>query len=137
MLRCFGASIGKKVHIHPTVSIAIPWNLRIEDFAAIGDKVLLYNLGGIEIGHAATISQNAHLCGGTHDPEAATMDLQKVPIRVLKNAWICADAFIGPGVTISEAAIVGARAVVTKDVPPCWVVGGNPAKKLRERALAS
>ena len=57
------------------------------------------------------------------------------PIRVDDQAWICADAFVGPGVTIGEGAIVGARGVAVKDVGPWDIVAGNPARFVKKRVL--
>lgn len=133
ILRLFGATIGQRVHVHPTARIAVPWNLSIADEAAIGDCTILYSLGPISIGKRATISQNAHLCAGTHDYRQRDMTLLKLPIAVGAGAWICADAFIGPGVTVGAGSIVGARAVVINDIPPGVIVGGNPARVLARR----
>jgi putative colanic acid biosynthesis acetyltransferase WcaF len=63
------------------------------------------------------------------------MRLLKPPIHIADDVWICADAFVGPGVTIGEGAVVGARAVAAKDVPAWTVVVGNPAKEIRKRVL--
>lgn len=136
VLRLFGANIGREVHVYPTVRIAIPWNLIIADEAAVGDCAILYSLGTVSIGAGATISQNAHLCAGTHDYLRHDMTLLKPPITIEAGAWICADAFIGPGVTVGELAVVGARTVVIKDVAPQTVVGGNPARLLKRRRIA-
>ncbi|TIP74935.1 MAG: acetyltransferase [Mesorhizobium sp.] len=133
LLRQFGATIGKDVHVYPSVRIAIPWNLVIGDSAAIGDRAVLYALGEIRIGEAATISQGAHLCAGSHDHRNPLMPLTKPPISIGAGAWICADAFIGPGVTIGERAVVGARAVAVRDVGPNLVVVGNPARSIGTR----
>jgi putative colanic acid biosynthesis acetyltransferase WcaF len=65
------------------------------------------------------------------------MPLQKPPISVGDQAWVCADAFVGPGVTVEEGAVVGARAVVVKDVEAWTIVGGNPARPLRDRELTT
>ncbi len=127
VLRAFGARIGSHVHIHPTARIQIPWNLVVEDHAAIGDRAIIYNLGVITIGRSATISQNAHLCAGSHDLRDPAMKLLKLPIIIGDGAWICADAFIGPGVRVHDGAVVGARAVVIRDVAENTVVAGNPA----------
>jgi putative colanic acid biosynthesis acetyltransferase WcaF len=133
ILRLFGASIGRQVHVHPTVRITIPWNLCIGDEAAVGDCAILYSLGPISIGDRATISQNAHLCAGTNDYRRSDMPLLKPPIAIGAGVWVCADAFVGPGVTIGAQSIVGARAVVTKDVPTRVIVVGNPARILARR----
>lgn len=137
LLRLFGAQVGRDVHIYPSVKIAIPWNLRIGDFAAIGANAIIYSLGPIEIGARATISQFAHLCAGTHDYLSPTFDLLKPPIVIGADAWICANAFIGPGVRIGERAIIGACAVVTRQVDPATIVAGNPARFVRARPVPS
>jgi putative colanic acid biosynthesis acetyltransferase WcaF len=127
ILRAFGARIGAHVHIHPRAHIQIPWNLVIDSHAAIGDRAIIYNLGIITIGKNATISQNAHLCAGSHDFRDPAMTLLKPPITIGAGVWICADAFIGPGVWVHDGAVVGARAVVMRDVAESTVVAGNPA----------
>ncbi len=133
VLRIFGARVGRRVNIHPTARIEIPWNLEINDFAAIGDRAIIYNLGRITIGKGATVSQNAHLCAGSHDFRDAAMTLMKLPIFVDESAWICADAFVGPGVHVHAGAVVGARAVAMRDVASNTIVAGNPAKVVSVR----
>lgn len=133
VLRLFGARIGRRAHIHPTVRVAIPWTLEIGDEAAIGDRAILYSLGAIRIGARATISQHAHLCAGTHDHRQPDMPLVKATIEIGEDAWICADAFVGPGVRVGARAIVGARAVAVRDVAPDTVVAGNPARAVGQR----
>lgn len=133
VLRLFGAKIGRNSHIHPSVRIVIPWNLEMGDFAAIGDRAIIYNLGRVSIGARATVSQSAHLCAGTHDYRLADMPLVKATIRIEEGAWICADAFIGPNVTVGRLAIVGARAVATRDVEEKTIVVGNPARVIGQR----
>jgi putative colanic acid biosynthesis acetyltransferase WcaF len=133
VLRIFGARIGRNVHVHPSVRIAVPWNLHMDDNAALGDRVIVYSLGLISIGANATVSQHAHLCAGTHDHCRADMQLLKPPISIGAGAWICTDAFVGPGVSVGEMAIVGARAVVVKDVAAHMIVVGNPARVAGKR----
>jgi putative colanic acid biosynthesis acetyltransferase WcaF len=128
LLRGYGASIGREAHIFPTAKITIPWNLEIGDHVAIGDRAIIYNLGRVVIGPTATISQGVHLCAGTHDFRLPDLPLLKKPIIVGAGAWICADAYIGPGVVIGESAVVGARAVAVRDVAPNEIVVGNPAR---------
>ena len=135
MLRRFGAKVGRGVHVFPTARITIPWNLTLGDYSAIGDRAILYALGPIIIGPRATISQRAHLCAGSHDWSSPEMTLTKPPIKIGEETWICADAFIGPGVTVGDRAILGARAVVTKDVEEDAIVAGNPVKRIGTRNI--
>jgi putative colanic acid biosynthesis acetyltransferase WcaF len=137
LLRCFGAKVGKQVHIHPSAQIFIPWQLEIGDWSSVGFGALLYNLGPLTIGEKVTVSQRAHLCGGSHDFRDAAMPLLKCPITIGEEAWICADAFVGPGVTVGARAVVAARAVVVKDVEDGIVVGGNPAVPISQRRIKS
>lgn len=130
LLRCFGARVGPKVHVYPSVRINIPWNLTLGAQCAVGDRAILYALGPITIGPRATISQGAHLCAGTHDISQPHRPLVKPPIEIGADAWIAAEAFIGPGVKVGEGAIVGARAVVVKDVGAGVTMVGNPARRV-------
>jgi putative colanic acid biosynthesis acetyltransferase WcaF len=133
VLRLFGAEVGRDVRIHPSARIAVPWNLQIGDEATVGDQAILYALGLITIGSQVTISQNAHLCAGTHNYRRSDMPLLKTPITIGAGAWVCADAFVGPGVIVGAFSIVGARAVVLKSIPGGVIVGGNPVRILRNR----
>lgn len=62
------------------------------------------------------------------------MPLTTAPITIGRAAWVAADVFIGPGVTVGERAVVGARASVFRNVDPWTVVGGNPARLIRKYA---
>ncbi|MBI1180246.1 MAG: putative colanic acid biosynthesis acetyltransferase [Alphaproteobacteria bacterium] len=133
ILRLHGARVGRHCQIYPTVRIFAPWQLEIGDWSAVGDRVILYNLGAIRIGCRVTISQNAHLCAGTHDHHDPAMPLIRARIAVEDDAWVCADAFVGPDVVVGQAAVVGARAVVMRSVAPRAVVAGNPARPIGRR----
>lgn len=135
ILRCFGARVGHKVNIANTANIYFPWNLEIGNWSSIGEGARIYNLGKITIGEKSTISQGAHLCAGTHDFNDPTTPLLTPPIHIESQAWICADAFVGPGIAIGEGAVVGARAVVLKEVGAWTVVAGNPARVIKKREL--
>lgn len=135
LLRRFGAAIGSEVRIESSVQIKFPWLLTVGDFAAIGEGARIYNLGVVTVGARVTISQFAHLCAGTHDHTDPSMPLRRLPITVGDDAWICADAFIGPDVSVGEGAVVGARAAVFEDVKAWTIVGGNPARFIKDRVL--
>jgi putative colanic acid biosynthesis acetyltransferase WcaF len=133
ILRAFGAKVGRHVNIANSAQIYFPWNLEVGDWSSIGDRAIVYNLGKVVIGDKATVSQGAHLCAGTHDFSDPATPLLTPSILIGGQAWICADAFVGPGISIGEGAVVGARAVAVKDVEPWAVVAGNPAHFIKQR----
>jgi putative colanic acid biosynthesis acetyltransferase WcaF len=133
ILRLHGARIGRHCQIYPTVHVFAPWQLEIGDWSAVGDRAILYNLGAIRIGARVTVSQNVHLCAGTHDYRDPSMPLVRARIVVEEEAWIGADAFIGPDVTVGRRAIVGARAVTMRSVRAGDIVAGNPARTIGRR----
>ena len=133
LLRLFGAKVASKVYIYPCVRIEYPWKLIMEDYTSIGREAWIYNLETVEIRKFATISQRAHLCGGTHDYRLKNFPLIRKPIIICENSWIAADVFISPGVTIGRNAVIGARSVVTKDMPADMICVGNPCKPIKKR----
>lgn len=133
LLRLFGARVGRDVHVYPSVRITIPWNLSLGDGVAVGDRAILYALGPISVGKHTTISQGAHLCAGSHDYRDPAMPLTKPPVTIGAGAWICADAFVGPGVTVGDGAIIAARGVAVCDVDAEMIAGGNPAQPIKAR----
>ena len=137
VLRLFGARLGRACVVYPGVRIWAPWNLVMEDQAVLGQGVVCYNMATITVGRRAIVSQGAHLCTGTHDYEDPTFQLVARPITIGAEAWICAEAFLAPGVTIGEGAVIGARALVTRDMPAWMVCAGMPAKPIKPRVIRS
>jgi putative colanic acid biosynthesis acetyltransferase WcaF len=135
VLRIFGAKLGQNVRVRRTVKIEIPWNLQIGDDVSIGDEANLYSLGMITIGNRSFLSQYAHLCAGTHDHTSPDYPLIREPITIGQDCWIAADAFVGPGVTIGDRTVLGARASAFSDLPPNVIAVGNPAKPIGPRVL--
>jgi putative colanic acid biosynthesis acetyltransferase WcaF len=133
LLRLFGATVGRRCTLRRTSRVYYPWLLELGDNCALGDRSEVYNLARITLGKRVTVSQEAYLCAGTHDYTDPHMPLVALPIHIGSEAWVCARAFLGPGVTIGEGAIVAACGVVTKDVPAWTIVGGNPARFIKRR----
>jgi putative colanic acid biosynthesis acetyltransferase WcaF len=135
ILRLFGAKVGREVHLYPSTRIYMPWNVEIRDWAALGEDVLIYSLGKVYIGAGAALAYRAHVCAGTHDFSDPALPLLKPTVVIEDGAWIGTEAFIGPGTTVCRGAIVGARAVVVKDVPTMHIVAGNPARQIGTRRM--
>ena len=135
LLRLFGASVGKGVQVMPSVKIWAPWHLELGDFATVSHGVDLYCVDKITIGAHATVSQRAFLCTATHAVDHPNMPLVTKPIVIEDGAWVAAEAFVAPGVTVGVDAVVGARAVAMRDVAAREIVAGNPAKLIRMRRL--
>ena len=136
-LRAFGARITHSSRIRPSTRVMHPWLLTLGEYSSLADDVNVYNLGQVTIGSHTVVSQEAYLCAGTHDHTAPDLPLQRSPITIGRGVWICTGAFIGPGVTIGDNCIVGARAVVAKDVPPSIIVAGNPARVIKPRPMGT
>ena len=135
ILRLFNAKVGKGVHVYPKVQIWAPWNLDLGDQCGIGNGVNLYSQDKITIGKKTVISQGVQICTGTHDYTKEGFPLYTKPITIGNNVWVASEAFIHPGVSIGDGTVVGARSVVTKDLPAWMVCSGNPCKPIKERIL--
>ena len=140
LLRLFGAKLfvkkGSYVSIQPGVSIASPWNLLIGALSSIGDNTWVYALDKITIGQKTCIGEYVKLLTGYHDITTWNFQFRTKPISIGSCVWIATGATVLPGVTIGDGAVVAAEAVVTKDVEPWTVVGGNPAKFIKKRVVS-
>jgi putative colanic acid biosynthesis acetyltransferase WcaF len=91
----------------------------------------------VSLGAYAIVSQDACLCTGLHDIDDPEFQLVTKPVVIGSHGWVAAGAFVGPGVTIGEGGVLGARAVTFHDLQPWSVYVGNPATFLRMRKVIS
>lgn len=130
-LKLFGARIDGTPFVHQRARIQIPWHVILHDRSCVGDRANIYSLGEIEIEVGAVIAQEAYICTGTHVFDRPGLPLVTRKIRIGKGSFVGARAFVLPGVTVGDGAVIGACSVVTDNVEPNSVNAGNPCRMLR------
>lgn len=137
LLRLFGAHVERGAHPYPSARIWAPWNLVMREGSCLGLASETYNVAMVTLERGSIVSQRAYLCTASHDVRNPGFALMTAPITIGRNAWVAADAYVGPGVVLSAGAIAAARAVVIKDVAADIIVGGNPAVPVGSGKLSS
>lgn len=107
--------------------------IRIGDYTTIGDHAILDGREGLQIGDCVNIGSHAVIWTLQHDVDDPFFGGTGGPVVVEDYAWIASHATVLPGVRIGRGAVVAAGSVVTKDVAPYALVGGVPARFIRER----
>ena len=133
VLLAFGARVGRGARVHASVAIWLPRNLELGEQVLIGPGARLYNQGTITIGAWSVISQRAHLCASTHRVDDPDFQLECRPIVLGERCWVATEAFVGPGVTMGDGAVLGARAALFEDAAADGIFRGNPASLVRQR----
>ena len=133
LLRLFGAKLGPGCHIYPKARIWAPWLLQCEDVVAIADDAIIYNPSMVILGSHSTISQQAYLCGATHDYDDPRFPMISKPITLGAYSWVCARATVQMGVTLGEGSVLGLGAIATRDLEPWGIYAGIPARKVKDR----
>lgn len=137
LLRVFGAKIGGGSKIYPSVNIHCPWNLSVGNYSCIGPRATIYNISLVSIGSNVTISQDSFLCTGSHDIRFLEKPLTAKSITIDDHAWICASAFVGPGVHMAEGSVLAARGVLFRSIEKWSVYSGNPAEFFKQRIVVN
>jgi len=132
LYRRIGMQVGKNCVIRRGIYLASPNQLEVGDGSFLG-RASLYCTGGVKIGKNVNVSDGVVIITAKHDVNSAKFEALYEPISIGDWAWIATNAVVLAGVDVGEGAIVAAAAVVTKDVPPYSIVGGNPAKVIGER----
>ena len=135
LLRSFGARMAKRADVRGSARVWLPAYLTMAEDAVIGPGVKCYNQAPITLGAGALVSQGAYLCAGSHDVDDRHFQLIAHSISIGARSWIAADAFVGPGTTIGEGAVLGARGVAFGKLEAWTIYTGNPAVARRLRRL--
>ena len=130
--KVFGLKIGVGTNIAPHCFITGA-QISIGNHSMINRFCFLDGRGGLEIGHNVNISHFTLIQTLSHDHQSPKFEDTAKSVKIGDHAWLGARCLVLPGVTIGEGAVVGAGAVVSKDVPPFSVVAGVPAKVIGTR----
>ncbi len=133
LLRRFGARIGRRVRIHPSVRVQRPWQLRLDEGVCVEARAILNAAGGLQIGANTLVSQDAHLCTTNHDYRDRDMGFLACPIVIGRDCWIATDAFVGPNTRIGDGSMLAARSTAFGDLPGGMLLIGEPATARRPR----
>lgn len=134
----FCKKMGENVTIMSNCMIYSPGGIEIGDYASINHHTVISGQGGLRIGKYVMIGNNVHVLTSLHGFQRRDIPMRFQAIEYGKviiedDVWIGTNAVVMPGVTIGKGAIVGANAVVTKDVRTYSIVGGVPAKLIKYR----
>lgn len=126
----FAGNIGEGSVVIPPMTVVRGKNVKIGRNVVVMNNSLFMSAGGITIEDDVKVAANVQLISNNHDLYERQV-LTCKPVVLKRNCWIGAGATILPGVTVGENAVVGAGAVVTKDVEPDTIVAGNPARFIK------
>ena len=135
LLRAFGAKIASTVSLNNRARIDFPWNLTMSAFASLGEYSWIYALDCISIGEYACVGQHVHLLTGTHDYNDPSFPLVTRSLMVGHGAWIADRATVLPGCHVGDFTVIGAGAVVAREMPAGMVCAGNPCVVIKARHL--
>ena len=130
-----GIEMGKGSTIHMGARFYQPNNIKLGEGSIIGDHVFLDGRANLKIGSHVDIASQVMIYNSEHNLDSQTMKTKEEPVTIGDYCFIGPRAIIMPGVTLGKGAVVAGGAVVTKDVPPGVIVGGVPAKKIKDRGL--
>ena len=138
LLKNLANSVGDNVSIQPDVYLFNLENLSIGNNVSIHSMSYIDSIGGITIGNVVSIAHGTSLISFNHKFAELGLPIKDqgielCPIRIESNVWIGAKANILGGIIIGEGSIIGAGAVVTKNVKENSVFGGNPAHIIKMR----
>lgn len=133
LLRIFGAKVGPGCHFYPAGKIWAPWNLICEDCCTLADGAEIYNPSPVFLGSHCILSQQAYLCGATHDYNHPDFPMVSYKMTLGAFSWICARGSISPGVNVGPGAVLGLGSVATRDLESWTVYSGVPAVKVKTR----
>ena len=138
-LQLLGSKIGKQITFYPGIKLSPGLNLSLGDHVDLAWGVLITSGGGVEIGDRTLVGYGTKILSTNHViPEnhgkIFSAGHKKEKVTIGKDVWIGANCVIVAGIKVGDGAVIAAGSVVTKDVSPFTIVGGVPAKLIRNRS---
>lgn len=133
LLRLFGATLGPGCHFYPGAKVYAPWNLVCADQVTAADGAEIYNPAPMRFGSHAILSQDAYVCGATHDYDDPRFPLLAYAMEFGAYSWVCARASVVPGICVGEGSVLALGSVATRNLEPWGVYAGVPAAKVKNR----
>jgi maltose O-acetyltransferase len=131
--RASGMTLPESSSIHWRAEFYAPERIVVGEHVIIGDTAFLDGRSGLTIGDNVNVGSHVSIYTREHDVNSPTFAETGGPVVIGDRAWVSSHSVVLPGITIGEGAVVAAGAIVTKDVPPYTIVGGNPAKPIGTR----
>ena len=131
--RASGMTLPDSSSIHWRAEFYAPERIVVGEHVIIGDSAFLDGRSGLTIGDNVNLGSHVSIYTREHDVNSPTFAETGGPVTIGDRAWVSSHSVVLPGITIGEGAVVAAGAIVTKDVPPYTIVGGNPAKPIGAR----
>ena len=132
-LRSMGMTIGKDVAINHGIQVRLPHRITIGDDVFLAEDLILDGRGDLTVGSHSSFASRAQVWTAQHDWKSPDFAYVSAPVTIGSYCWIGPSAIVLPGVKIGDGAVVAAGSIVVADVDPWTLVGGNPARKLRDR----
>jgi acetyltransferase-like isoleucine patch superfamily enzyme len=133
--RLAGMKIGKGSTIHMFANFYNPANITIGQDSIIGDHVFIDGRDKVEIGNHVDIASEVKIYNSQHDIDSEDFHAIEKPVKIEDYTFIGPRVTILPNTVIGKGAVVGAAALITKNVPELTLVGGVPAKEIRKRNI--
>ena len=133
--RLAGIKIGKRSSIHMGARFYNPSGIRVGEDSIIGEGVVLDGRALLTIGNHVALATEVMIYNAEHDINDEKFSARQAPVTVEDYVFIGPRAIILPGVTLAKGSVIGAGAVVTRDVAAYTIVGGVPAKEIGQRSL--
>ncbi len=126
--------MGPNCHFYPASKVWAPWNLDCADQVTAANGAEIYNPAPMHFASHAIVSQDAYVCGATHDYDDPKFPLLAFEMSLGAHSWVCARAIVAPGVSLGDGAVLGLGSIATHDLAPWTVNAGVPARQVKQRA---